>query len=96
MGKESDEPMEENIALATWQDGDDGDKYEGRRTEIRIDYDLAVAWTPFEVRKGRKVTHVGTNIFNLLKRVDEEDKGGWVISGVADTTRQFGKGGAKV
>jgi len=81
-------PMEENIALATWQDGDDGDRYNGRRTEIRVDGDLAVAWTPFEVRAGGEVKMVGTNIFNLLKRVEGERKGEWAISGVADTTRR--------
>lgn len=96
IGKESPEPMSENIALATWQEGDDGDKYEGRRTEIRIDYDLAMAWTPYEVRKGDVVSHVGTNIFQFFKAADGEKKGTWMISGVADTTRQPGKGGNKV
>jgi hypothetical protein len=90
------EDIEETIALATWESGDDGDRYEGRRTEIRVDYDLAMAWTPYEVRIGGKVSHVGTNIFSLMKRTDGERKGEWVITGVADTTRQPGTGGQKV
>jgi hypothetical protein len=84
--------IEENIAIASWEDGDDGEKYEGRKSEVRVDYDLAMAWTPYEVRIGGKVTHVGTNIWSLLKMAD----GRWVISGVADTTRQPEMGGEKV
>jgi hypothetical protein len=79
--------MEENIALATWQDGDDGDRYGARRTEVRVDGDLGMAWTPFEVRSGGEVVNVGTNVFTLLKRVEGERVGEWVISGIADTTR---------
>jgi hypothetical protein len=90
------EDIEETIALATWEEGDDGDRYEGRRTEIRVDYDLAVAWTPYEVRIGGKISHVGTNIFNLMKRVEGEKMGEWVVTGVADTTRQPGTNGKKV
>jgi len=90
------EDIEETIALATWEEGNDGDRYEGRRTEISVDYDLAAAWTPYEVRIGGKVSHVGTNIFNLMKRVDGERKGEWVITGVGDTTRQPGMNGEKV
>lgn len=90
------EDIEETIALATWEDGDDGDRYEGRRTQIRVDYDLAMAWTPYEVCIGGKVSHVGTNVFNLMKRVDGDRKGEWVITGVADTTRQPGMGSQKV
>lgn len=54
--------IEENIAMAPWEKGDDGDKYEGRRTEIRVDHDLAVTWTPYEVRVGGKVDHVEANV----------------------------------
>jgi hypothetical protein len=82
-----DQFLEENIALATWQDGDDGNRYQGRRTKVSVDHDLAVAWTPYEVRMGGKVIHVGTNIFNLLKMAEGKRKGQWVISGVADTAR---------
>ena len=88
--------IEETIALATWEDGEYGDRYEGRRIEIGVDYDLTVAWTPYEVRIGGKVSHVGTNIFNLIKRVNGERKGQWVITGVAERTRQPGMNGEKV
>jgi hypothetical protein len=29
--------MEENIALAEWEEGDDGRKYNGRKTEVSVD-----------------------------------------------------------
>ena len=90
------EDIEETIALATWEEGDDGDRYEGRRTEVRVDYDLAVAWMPYEVRLGGKISHIGTNIFSLMKRAEGENMDEWVITGVADTTRQPGTNGKKV
>lgn len=34
------ERMEENIALATWQNGDDGDRFGGRKTYIMVDRDV--------------------------------------------------------
>ena len=79
--------LEENIALASWQDGDDGDRYGGRRTEVRVAGGLGMAWTPFEVRtiEGGEVVNVGTNVFTLLKRVEGERVGEWAICGIADT-----------
>jgi len=51
-----------------------------------------MAWTPYEVRIGEKVTHVGTNIWSLLKMARDD----WVISGVADARRHHGMEGEKV
>lgn len=55
--------IEKAIALAAWEDGEHGDRYEGRRTEIRVGYDLAEAWTPYEFRIGGKVSHAGAKYF---------------------------------
>jgi len=79
--------MEENIALAEWEEGDDGMKYNGRKTEVRVDEDLAVVWTPFEFRKDGKLSHEGTNCFSLVKGCEGERSGEWLICGVSDTLR---------
>ncbi|KAN0103172.1 hypothetical protein V8E51_011485 [Hyaloscypha variabilis] len=76
--------LEENIALTEWEDGDDGMKYGGRKSEVRIDHDLAVVWTPYEFRRGGVVSHVGTNVFSLVR---EGAEGRWVICWVSDTWR---------
>jgi len=81
--------IEENIAI--WDKSDeennDGDKYGGRKTEIRVDEkgSFAMAWTPYEVRYDGVVHHVGTNVFMMARRMEGMDVGAWVISGVADT-----------
>ncbi|KAH9221921.1 hypothetical protein DL95DRAFT_381695 [Leptodontidium sp. 2 PMI_412] len=80
--------MEENIALTVWEDGDDGDKYGGRKSEIRVDGDIAFAWTPYEVRLGGVLHHVGTNVFSFVRRLDGPEKGSWVIAYVGDTFKE--------
>ena len=80
--------MEENIALTDWEAGDDGDKYGGRKTEIRVDGDIAFAWTPYEVRIGGVLQHVGTNMFSFVRRLEGSRRGEWVISYVGDTYRE--------
>ncbi|PVH81630.1 hypothetical protein DL98DRAFT_570995 [Cadophora sp. DSE1049] len=79
--------MEENIALAEWEDGDDEENYGGRKTEIRVDGDIAFAWTPYEVRVGGVLHHFGTNIFHFVRRLEGPEKGNWVIAYVGDTFR---------
>jgi len=81
------EEIEETIALAAWEDGEDDDRYGGRQTEVKVDMDFAVVWTPFVVYIGGKVSHRGTNVFQLTKRIEGEKKGEWVITGLADTAR---------
>ncbi|KAG4440933.1 hypothetical protein IFR05_003562 [Cadophora sp. M221] len=85
---ESPVSMEENIALTEWEDGDDGEKYRGRKSEIRVDGDIAFAWTPYEVRHSGVLHHVGTNVFSFVRRLDGPETGSWVISYVADTFRE--------
>ncbi|KAH7321823.1 hypothetical protein BKA65DRAFT_568681 [Rhexocercosporidium sp. MPI-PUGE-AT-0058] len=79
--------MEENIALTDWEEGDDGEKYGGRKSEVRVDNDIALAWTPYEVRLGGVLHHVGTNAFSFVRRLDGPEEGNWVISYVGDTFR---------
>jgi len=82
---DSADELEENIALAEWEEGDDGMKYGGRKSEVRVDRDLAVVWTPYEFRRNGALSHVGTNVFSLVKEGDGE--GRWVICWVSDTWR---------
>jgi hypothetical protein len=49
---------------------------------VRIDRDIAMAWTPYKFFLDDVLHHVGTNIFSLLRR-----DGRWLISGVADYSR---------
>ncbi len=86
--------MEENIALAEWEEGNDGEKYGGRKSEVRVDGDIAVCWTPYEVRLAGRLHHVGTNAFTAVRRLEDgrgegegQRKGDWVISYVSDTLR---------
>jgi len=83
----STEQMEENIALAAWEEGDDGDRFGGRKTEVRVDGALGVAWTPFEVLVDGVASTCGTNVFSLVKRVGTVGVSEWVICGIADTAR---------
>ncbi|KAL2068055.1 hypothetical protein VTL71DRAFT_16153 [Oculimacula yallundae] len=79
--------IEENIALAEWEDGDDGDRYGGRKTEIRVYEDVAFAWTPFETKFDGVVQTVGMNMMTFVRRL-EGVEGEWVISYVGDTCRK--------
>ncbi len=47
---------------------------------IRIDGDLAMVWAPFDFLTDGKVTHCGTDLFDLVKT-----DGKWLITAVADT-----------
>ena len=49
---------------------------------VRIDHDIAIVWTRFELRINGKLDHCGTDIVNYVK-VD----GQWLISSVGDTSR---------
>ena len=49
---------------------------------VRIDNDLAVVWAPFDFLVDGKVSHCGTDLFNLVRQDGE-----WRIASVADTSR---------
>jgi hypothetical protein len=49
---------------------------------VRIDNDLAVVWAPFDFLIDGKVSHCGTDLFNLVR-----ENGEWRIASVADTSR---------
>jgi hypothetical protein len=52
---------------------------------IRIDADLAIAWTPYKFYVGDKFSHCGVNSFQLVKLND-----GWKIQYLIDTRRREG------
>jgi hypothetical protein len=49
---------------------------------VKIDNDLAVVWAPFDFYVDGKVSHCGTDLFNLVRQ-----DGQWMIASVADTSR---------
>lgn len=49
---------------------------------VRIDDDIAMIWTPYDVLKDGKVDHCGTDVVNLVRR-----DGRWLIAGLADNSR---------
>jgi hypothetical protein len=49
---------------------------------IKIDNDLAVVWAPFDFYVDGKVSHCGTDLFNMVRQ-----EGEWRIASVADTSR---------
>lgn len=51
--------------------------------EIKIDGELASAWTPYEFYVGEDFSHCGVNSFQLMKTED-----GWKIFHIVDTRRQ--------
>ena len=50
---------------------------------IRIDADLAIAWTPYKFYIGDKFSHCGVNSFQLVRMND-----GWKIQYLIDTRRK--------
>lgn len=50
---------------------------------MRIDADLAVAWTPYKFYIGEKFSHCGVNSFQLVKL-----NGQWKIQYIIDTRRK--------
>lgn len=53
-----------------------------RDPQVRMDDDIAVVWAPYVFLLDGKPHHCGTDVFNLA-RVD----GRWLISGIADNSR---------
>ncbi|TKC00361.1 nuclear transport factor 2 family protein [Pedobacter cryophilus] len=52
--------------------------------EIKIDGNLATAWTPYQFYVNNKLSHCGVNIFQLFK----EENNNWKIIQIADTRRK--------
>jgi len=52
---------------------------------IKIDADLAIAWTPYKFYIGEKLSHCGVNSFQLVKI-----NGEWKIQYIIDTRRREG------
>lgn len=53
--------------------------------EIKIDGDMAMAWTPYSFYYNDKFSHCGVNVFILMNTAD-----GWKITGITDTRRKTG------
>ncbi|PLK42655.1 nuclear transport factor 2 family protein [Emticicia sp. TH156] len=51
--------------------------------DIKIDGEMAIAWTPYEFYINDKFNHCGVDVFTLIKT----DKG-WKIAGIVDTRRK--------
>ncbi|WP_041693514.1 nuclear transport factor 2 family protein [Emticicia oligotrophica] len=51
--------------------------------DIKIDGEMAMAWTPYEFYVNDKFNHCGVDVFTLMKT----DKG-WKIVGIVDTRRK--------
>ncbi|RIV27289.1 hypothetical protein DYU11_02965 [Fibrisoma montanum] len=51
--------------------------------EIKIDGELATAWTPYTFYYNQKKSHCGVNAFTLVKL-----NGGWKIQSIIDTRRR--------
>lgn len=53
--------------------------------DIKIDGDMAMAWTPYSFYVNDKFSHCGVNVFILMKTAD-----GWKITAITDTRRKTG------
>lgn len=53
------------------------------RYEIKVDGELASAWTPYEFYIGKEFSHCGVNSFQLLKTAE-----GWKVFHIVDTRRK--------
>ncbi|MFN2457305.1 MAG: nuclear transport factor 2 family protein [Chitinophagaceae bacterium] len=58
---------------------------------IRIDADLAIAWTPYQFFVDDKLSHCGVNSFQLVRL-----NGQWKIQYIIDTRRREGCGEKKL
>jgi ketosteroid isomerase-like protein len=56
-----------------------------RDTEVRVDGNLAMVWTAYDLFVGSRHNHCGVDVFILGKTAD-----GWKILDVADTRRREG------
>ena len=55
--------------------------------EVKIDAELAIAWTPYVFYFNGQKSHCGVNVFTLVKL-----NGGWKIQAIIDTRRKEGCG----
>jgi hypothetical protein len=55
--------------------------------EVKIDAELAIAWTPYVFYFNGQKSHCGVNVFTLVKL-----NGGWKIQAIIDTRRREGCG----
>ena len=71
-----------------WEECIDGE------ATVMVDHDIAMVWTPYYFRRQGKLSHVGTNIFNLVKifknggNVEGTGEWEWKIVTALDTARE--------
>ena len=53
--------------------------------QIKVDGDMAAAWTPYEFYVNENFSHCGVNSFQLIRTLD-----GWKITYIIDTRRKEG------
>lgn len=53
--------------------------------QIKVDGDMAAAWTPYEFYVNDNLSHCGVNSFQLIKTME-----GWKITYIIDTRRKEG------
>lgn len=63
----------------------EGVKFDERLSgyDIKIDGDMAMAWTPYSFYFNDKFSHCGVNVFILVRTPD-----GWKITNITDTRRK--------
>lgn len=69
--------------------GKHNEEIDGEPT-VLIDHDLAMVWTPFWFRVYGEISHVGTNLFNLIKVYEDGGESGkweWKVVMASDTAR---------
>ena len=71
-----------------WEECIDGE------ATVMVDHDIAMVWTPYYFRRQGKLSHVGTNIFNLIKvyenggNAEGTGEWEWKIATALDTARE--------
>ena len=51
--------------------------------DIKVDGEMAIAWTPYEFYVNEKFNHCGVDVFTMMKT-----ENGWKIIGIVDTRRK--------
>ncbi len=85
-------PMLENGSITDWMKSVAGAKQRGvvlderiLSYEVRVDDNLATAWTPYELYVSEKFNHCGVDAFQLVRM-----ETGWKIIQICDTRRKEG------
>ena len=81
-------PKQSQGDVPEWEECIDGE------ATVMVDHDIAMVWTPYYFRRQGKLSHVGTNIFNLIKvyesggNAEGTGEWEWKIAAALDTARE--------